>query len=60
MIPWKYRNVIHPDQTDREIKSAVKFIDKMIVKLAKRGWTEEQQLELVNSHKPNRDYSPPI
>ena len=29
---WLYRNVICPWQTDKEIKSAEKFIDKMLFK----------------------------
>lgn len=55
MIPWKYRNVINPSQTEREIKLAARFIDRMLQKL---GLDEQAQLELVNANKPDRVWRP--
>ncbi|MHB8407730.1 MAG: hypothetical protein ACYDHY_06405 [Acidiferrobacterales bacterium] len=31
MVPWKYRNVVCPWQTPKEIKLACRFIDKMLL-----------------------------
>ncbi len=53
-VPWKYRNVVNPWQTVREIKNALKFIDKMIKKL---GFNEEKEYDLLGSGKPDRDWS---
>jgi hypothetical protein len=41
-VNWLYRNVICPWQTEREIKSAEKFIDRMLFKA-----TDEEKLYIL-------------
>ena len=42
--PWKYRNVINPWQTPREIANAVTGLDRMMAKLNLTKEAEEQLL----------------
>ena len=48
-VPPKYRNVVNPWQTAREIKLAVKFIERLV-----RGMPEGEALVLVRADEPNR------
>lgn len=40
-VPWLYRNVINPWQTEHEIRIACKFLDRM-----RKGMSEELQATL--------------
>ena len=54
-VPVRYRNVINPWQTQSEIKSAVKFIDKMISFIRDR----REVPHLLGHDRPLRDWSKP-
>lgn len=53
---WKYRNVINPWQTPREIRSAEKMIDRMLAKLK---LTQQEEFDLLRAEAPDRDWSKP-
>lgn len=44
-VPWLYRNVINPWQTPREIRLAVRSIEKMV---KARGFDDEQVRAMVS------------
>lgn len=52
-MPSKFRNVLCPWQTEREIQSQTKFIERMLKKLK---LTEEQERELLFLDKPDREW----
>ena len=41
-VPWKYRNVLCPWQTENEIKRQVSFLNKMT-----RSWSEEKMRRVL-------------
>jgi hypothetical protein len=50
----RYRNVICPWMTDKDIKHAVKFVDEMIAGMMKRGVLVTEIDEMLNLHKLDR------
>lgn len=53
-VPWKYRNVVNPWQTEREILLATRLIERMLKKLK---LAPEQELELLRSRAPDRSWA---
>jgi hypothetical protein len=52
-VPKRYRNVINPFQTLKEIKSAIKFIERMISTVK-----DHQEIGPILGHdRPLRDWS---
>lgn len=52
-VPYKYRNVINPWQTPKEIRLAIKFITKMLRRI---NISEEDALLLLRTNQPDRKW----
>lgn len=52
----RYRNVVCPWQTAREVHAQEKFLGRLEKDLHARGWTPEQIDALLNLDKPDRGW----
>ena len=50
-VPWKYRNIINPWQTIKEIRLAIKFANQMTRKMF-----EKDILILFRANEPDRKW----
>jgi hypothetical protein len=50
-VPWKYRNVVNPWQSPKEIRLATRFIDRMVKRFKLSG---HEELALLRAEQPDR------
>lgn len=48
-MPWKYRNIINPWQTYKEIRKAINYLDRLF-----KGCSEEERKECTREDDPDR------
>lgn len=51
LIPARYRNILNPWQTKRELRSQIKTLDKILKKL-----TDDERAPLTRELEPDRDW----
>lgn len=51
LVPWRYRNIINPWQTPREIRNATKFLDRMF-----KNVPEPERIEMTREQEEDRQW----